>query len=388
MRFFKATCLFILSLTNIFAVHANEESVHYEVFFSKQLNEERRILVKLPKDYFSNTEKTYPVIYLPGSKDDLSLLTGLLRRLVEQKAAPEVIIAVIENTDRTRDLTPTVNQDPRGPVGQGGGGDKYLNFVEMELIPRMDKTYRTHDYRIFSGSSIGGLLAIHALHSRPHLFQAHLAFSPAVWWGARTTVQEAKEFISKTKHFDNYLYMNIGEEGGEMREVYDDFHSFLQNNKPSDLKLVTDVFPNVAHALTTPAGLFNAYHSLFLPMQMPMSAYIGNPTSIDLYYKRLSSQWGIVTIPPEANVRQIGYNLINQKKFESAIEVFKHNIKLHPDSADAQYGLAYGYEMNGNLQAALKQANIALEVVDKEHPYFGFFVNAQARLSSEVAKPK
>lgn len=386
MRFLQASCLLLLNLTICSLANANAVSERYEVLYSKQLNEERRILVKLPADYSSNTKNKYPVIYLPGSKDDLPMLAGLLDRLSVQNVAPGVIIAIIENTDRTRDLTPTVNQDPRGPVGQGGGGDKYLDFIEMELIPHMDKTFRTHDYRIFSGSSIGGLLVIHALHTRPHLFQAHLAFSPAVWWGARTTVKEAQQFIAKTSRLENYLYMNIGEEGGEMREVYDAFHSFLQNNKPTDFRLETDVFPKVAHALTTPAGLFNAYHNLFLPMQMPISEFTGKASSVDLYYKRLSSQWGIDILPPEQNVRQLGYNLVNQQRLKSAIDVFKHNTKLHPDSADAQYGLAYGYEMNGDLKSALKQANVALDVVDKDHPYFSFFVNAQARISAEVAK--
>lgn len=314
------------------------------------------------------------------------MLTSMLDRLQEQDAVPQTIVAVIENTDRTRDLTPTVNQDPRGPVGQGGGGDKYLDFIEMELIPHMNKTFRTHDFKIVMGSSIGGLLVIHSLQTRPHLFQAHMAFSPAVWWGDRTTVKETKEFITNTKKLDNYLYMNIGEEGGDMRVVYDDFHTFLQSNNPENFKLVTDAFNSVSHGLTAPAGLFNAFHSLFLPIQMPMTAYTGDTESIDKYYQLISFQRGIKTKPPEGSVRQIGYNLVNQEKIAEAIGIFKYNIKLHPESPDAQYGLAYGHDINGNLKAALAQANIALEVADESHAYYEFFVNAQKKLSLKVAK--
>jgi predicted alpha/beta superfamily hydrolase len=386
MRHLQITSLILFTLLTSYFAMANESAEQYEVLQSKQLNEERRILVTLPDDYLTNTNKKYPVIYLLGAYGDLPMLTGMLGRLQEQDAAPQTIVAMIENTDRTRDLTPTVNQDPRGPVGQGGGGDKYLDFIELELIPHMNKTFRTHDFKIVMGSSIGGLLVIHSLQSRPHLFQAHMAFSPAVWWADRSTVKETKAFITKTQNLDNYLYMNIGEEGGDMRAVYDDLHAFLQNNTPENFTLVTDAFNSVPHGLTAPAGLFNAFHHLFLPMNMPMTAYTGNPESIELYYKRLSLQRGIKTKPPEGSVRQIGYNLVNQQKIPAAINVFKYNIKLHPDSPDAQYGLAYGYEVSGDLQAALAQANKALAVVDESHEYYDFFVNAQKTLSLKAAK--
>jgi hypothetical protein len=386
MSYLQLTCSLVFTLLlSSFAI-ANEQGEHYEIIQSKNLNEERRILVTLPDDYASNTDKKYPVIYLLGSFGDLPMLNGLLARLQEQDAAPQTIVAVIENTDRTRDLTPTVNQDPRGPVGQGGGGDKYLDFIEMELIPHMNKTFRTHDFKIVLGSSIGGLLVIHALQSRPHLFQAHMAFSPAVWWGDRTTVKQTKAFISNTKKLDTYLYMNIGEEGGDMRVVYDDIHAFLQTTPPKGFHFVSDVFKSVPHGLTAPAGLFNAFHHLFLPMQMPMTAYTGDLESIDKYYQRLSSQRGMKTKAPEGSVRQIGYNLVNQEKIAEAIKVFKYNITLHPDSPDAQYGLAYGYDVNGDLAAALVQANKALALVDESHAYYDFFVKAQKKLSVAAAK--
>lgn len=386
MRNLKDTFLLLFTLLTTSTGFASEPAEHYEVIQSKQLNEERRILVALPDDYSTNTDKKYPVIYVLGALGDMPMLTSLLARLQEQDAAPQTIVAMIENTDRTRDLTPTMNQDPRGPVGQGGGGDKYLDFIEMELIPHMNKTFRTHDFKIVMGSSIGGLLVIHSLQSRPHLFQAHMAFSPAVWWADRSTVRETKAFISQTKRLDSYLYMNIGEEGGDMRVVYDDLHDYLQNNQPENFKLVTDVFTSVAHGLTAPAGMFNAFHHLFLSIHMPMTAYTGSTESIEQYYHRLSLQRGVQTTAPEGSLRQIGYNLVNQKKMVEAIEVFKFNITLYPNSPDAQYGLAYGYDVKGDLPAALAQANKAVEVLDKNHDYYDFFINAQKKLQDKVAK--
>ncbi|MGS2721056.1 hypothetical protein [Paraglaciecola aestuariivivens] len=57
-----------------------------------------------------------------------------------------------------------------------------------------------------------------------------------------------------------------------------------------------------------------------------------------------------------------------------------------PDSPDAQYGLAYRYDVNGDIKAALAQANKALEVLDESHDYYDFFVKAQEKLSLKAAK--
>jgi predicted alpha/beta superfamily hydrolase len=90
-------------------------------------------------------------------------------------------------TDRTRDLTPT-HADIKNPDGTvtafptSGGADRFLDFIQTELIPEIEKRYRTAPYRIFAGRSLGGLLAIHALFTRPDLFNAYIAVSPSSPW--------------------------------------------------------------------------------------------------------------------------------------------------------------------------------------------------------------
>ena len=141
-------------------------------------------------------------------------------------------------------------------------GDKFLDFIESELIPLMNKSYRTTDFKILAGHSIGGLLVLHSFQSRPQLFQAHFAFSPAVWWGGRETLLATKRFIKTEPLLDNYLYLNIGNEGGEMRQIYDDLHQTILKFQPINLEFSSDAFDQ-PHGLTIVAGLFNAYRNLF-----------------------------------------------------------------------------------------------------------------------------
>jgi predicted alpha/beta superfamily hydrolase len=108
----------------------------------------------------------------------------------------------IANTDRTRDLTPT-HADIKNPDGTtvtafptSGGADRFLDFIQTEPIPEIEKRYRTAPYRIFAGHSVGGLLAIHALITRPDLFNAYIAVSPSLQWDNGHTLRQAQQFFA------------------------------------------------------------------------------------------------------------------------------------------------------------------------------------------------
>lgn len=356
------------------------------VIQSKILNEPRKVVVQLPKSYQADSTRVYPVIYRLDGAENLPLISSVLENLQANESAPEVIVVGIENVDRLRDFYPTVNEERQGPVGLGGGAAKFLAFIEQELMPLVNQQYRTHDFRVIAGGSAAGVFALYAMQAKPNLFQAHLAYSPAVWWNFGAAVTRTKQFIQTQPNLRGYLYMNIGEEAGIMRERYDDLVHSLQQHKPKNLKLVTDEFAGVPHNLTATAGVFNAYHHLFMAKQMPLSALTADVSSIDDYYQQLSMQWGETIAPPEQAVRQLGYQLIRAEQYERAIAVFSHNTKLHADSVDAWFGLSYGYEANKDNGKALAALETAIKLADKTYPYFDMLLTAQTRLQSVVLK--
>ena len=353
---------------------------------SAVLNEERTVVVQLPKSYQANPSKVYPVIYRLDGAGNIPLTSAVMERLQNDNRAPEVIIVAIENTNRLRDLYPTVNKEPQGPVGEGGGAAKFLAFIEQELMPLINKSYRSHNFNVIAGASAAGVFALYTMQANPELFQAHIAYSPAVWWNYGAPVKAAKSFINKSKDLNNYVYINIGEEAGLMRERYNELQQALQSNSLPSLRFFSDTFNNVSHNLTSVAGSFNAYHNLFLPKQMPMSALSDDIESIDVYYKKLSQQWGEQIAPPDRAVRSLGYNLTGSKQFTRAIKVFKYNIKNHPKSVDAFSALSYGYEMQGDTRQALKQMESALAITNDSYPYINYLRETKARLQAELSK--
>ncbi len=391
-RLVIAMCIACTSLFNspfVFSkVLANEASLESEVLthvmHSKHLDEERKIVVQLPKSYNASPNKVYPVIYRLDGASNLPLISSVMERLQSTDSAPEVIVVAIENTDRLRDFYPTVNKEPQGPVGLGGGAAKFLDFVEQELIPYINSNFRTHNFKIISGASAAGVFSLYTMQAKPNLFQAHLAYSPAVWWNYGAATTRTKQFIKDNRTLETYLYMNIGEEGGIMRARYDELQQFIQHNKPTHMTYESDAFDGVPHDLTAVAGVFNAYHKLFLPKQMPLKALSKDMTSIDTYYKTLSNQWGESVAPPEGAVRQLGYQLIGAQNYDKAIQVFEYNTKLHPKSVDAWFGLSYGYESKNDNTNALATLEHAIKLADKSYPYFDMLLSSKARLKSVV----
>ena len=183
---------------------------------SKVLNEKRDFIVKLPKSYSDNTTNKYPVLYLLDGENNLNHTSATLEALNEAHLAPELIIVGIFQKNRMVELTPTKDKSVSSNSGEG---EIFLDFIEKEIIPYMDKNYRTENYKILSGHSLGGLLTISAIQSRPQLFNAHFAFSPSLFWDDSFTLNKTIEFLQQSKGYRPYLYMNIGSETGEMRSA-------------------------------------------------------------------------------------------------------------------------------------------------------------------------
>ena len=134
---------------------------------SSALGEDRVILVRTPPGYATNNVK-YPVLYMTDGDAHIGHTSSTIDFLVRNGRMSDLIVVGIPNTDRTRDLTPTKANGPNaGQFPTAGGADKFLKFIEAELIPEIEKTYRVQPYRILAGHSFGGLFAVHALITRP-----------------------------------------------------------------------------------------------------------------------------------------------------------------------------------------------------------------------------
>src|ERR1041385_4205075 len=197
---------------------------------STVLGEDRIILVRTPVGYETN-KLTYPVLYMTDGDGHMNHTASTIEFLTQNGRIPELIVVGVTNTDRTRDLTPAKSTDKdadgnlRFPTS--GGADNFLKFFETELIPEIEKEYRVQPYRIFAGHSLGGLFAIHAMISKPGLFNSYIAVSPSLQWQNHDELKRATEYLKNQKEMKVSLFVSIGNEPGAIGDDFDSFKKLL-----------------------------------------------------------------------------------------------------------------------------------------------------------------
>lgn len=164
-------------------------SVIDTAFAIPQLGRTRRVWVYLPPDY-ATSEKRYPVLYMHDGQnvfDEATSYAGEWRvdeALDSLHAAgdPGVIVVAVANGEQQR-----INEySPwRNSRAGGGEGDAYVDFLAHTLKPYVDRTYRTRPGREHTGmlgSSMGGLISLHAALRHPDVFGRVGVFSPSLWF--------------------------------------------------------------------------------------------------------------------------------------------------------------------------------------------------------------
>src|SRR5664279_5186480 len=181
----KITLIIFFATINIVANAQNEESIvigKKTTIFSEILKENRKIWIYNPAQTAINpiADKHYPVVYVLDGDAHFVSTVGMIQQLSQANGntiLPEMIVVGIENTNRLRDLTPSLVTP-----GNNAKVNPFVNFLETELMPYVDKNYNTAPYRILIGHSLGGLTAIDILTNSPKLFNAYIAIDPSMWY--------------------------------------------------------------------------------------------------------------------------------------------------------------------------------------------------------------
>ena len=169
--------LFILIVQgNVYAADNINIAQSFEID-SKILQQKRTILVSLPTGYEANKAR-YPVIYMLDGLIAISHAVGARDVLVKSANIPPTIIVGIKSEDRMMDFTPSSIE----LFKSSGGADKFLSFIDLELIPLINAKYRTNAFKALEGHSMAGLFTAHALIKSPDLFDAYIITSPELGW--------------------------------------------------------------------------------------------------------------------------------------------------------------------------------------------------------------
>lgn len=366
---------------------------------SSVLGEDRPILVRTPVGYETNNQ-SYPVLYMTDGEAHLGHTASTIEFLARNGRISETIIVAIPNTDRTRDLSPT-KPDTKGATGApqfptAGGADNFLKFIETELIPDIEKRYRVRPYRTLAGHSLGGLFAIHALLSRPEVFQSYVAVSPALQWDNQVTVKRAEDFFKNRKELNATLFVSLGDEPGGIEDGFHQFKQVLAKNQVKGFDWDAQQWSDEDHGSIVLrshyVGLRKIYDGWQMPRDRDMGTIAGGLKGADEHYRKLSEKFRYEIQVPEAMVNILGYQSLQGGKADEAIAIFKRNVERYPASANVYDSLAEAYETIGKLELAAplyeKAATLGQKNNDPNAALFAAnFTRASEKLKQAAAKP-
>ena len=209
---------------------------------SKHTGRTYRITVSLPLGYFASDDAPWPfnnspekwsTVYVLDGNWYFGMITDMIRPMSWFGSTTDAIVVGIgypENvsaiesfrdsfTRRNADLTPVrdeheekvLEEQQKRPAPTGDAGN-FLKFIQNELVPFIEKGYRSDpSKRILVGHSYGGLFGLFALFESPDLFNTLIIGSPTLSHGNRFTFQQEESFAKANKKLSAKMYLYAGE---------------------------------------------------------------------------------------------------------------------------------------------------------------------------------
>lgn len=262
-------------------------STEKRIIHSEIVNDDFEIDISLPYRY-STTDTTYPVLFCL----DANIKFGMIASVVNSQGTlsreiPEIIVVGIAYPmngledwviNRNRDFTPTKQVEHEkywvdrlskatgreDIVIHSGNADKFLAFINEELIPFIESNYRVSSDRALHGTSLGGLFSLYTLLQKPLTFQKFYAGSPSIKWDEDYMYQLEEDFAANNTDLPARLFMCVG--GLESKKYIlnmNKMDSLLRSRNYPNLELESLIFEGETHGSTVPASISKGLKMLY-----------------------------------------------------------------------------------------------------------------------------
>jgi predicted alpha/beta superfamily hydrolase len=324
-------------------------------------NKDIRLSVALPRDYAESKEK-YPVLYsvqtyflhIAGSVEHLS-----------RGQIPGMIYVHVETYD-SGDLIPT----PIESRPNSGGADRLISFFKNELIPFIDSNYRTQPFRTILSSSWGGVFCLYTLMTQPTVFNGYIAATP--WFiydgDEQYMLSHAKSLLSRQNFSRNFLFMAIGNDPDPgLHESFDAFSEILSDESKTGLRFHHVSWQEEDHWSISHKAVYDGLKWIFRDWrEIPETVMEEGVSAVKQYRTGLQKLYGYDIGINASSLRMFCSRLRREEQYEQAIEMYKYQTELSPDSPFSYEGLGWTYETMGELALALKSFETARDLAKKE----------------------
>jgi predicted alpha/beta superfamily hydrolase len=351
---------------------------------SKALDEDRTYQVHLPASYARAKDRRYPVLYVLDGRAHFTHTAASVDFLAAEGEIPETIVVAVASTVRVRDFTQT---DWKEAWVGGGGAANFKRFLSAELIPLVEKAYRTDGFRTLVGHSAGGQFVLYTLTSEPTLFHAYVALSPSLDWDGRLPARSLRKALDSAPSLNAFLYAARSDDSGQALADWEELLAALGARKVPGFRWKSEAFPEERHRSIPLVGGIHALRALYAGFRLPEGVAENGLAAVERHYAGVSRTLGWAVAVPEEAINELGYAALSQGKVDDAIALFKRNVDANPASPNAYDSLADGYEKAGRWQEAVSASDRSVDLAaSAEHPNLESFRRHAAKLHERLKR--
>ncbi len=355
----------------------------YRVLPSRIFGEDRLLVVHLPRGY-EDDKIGYPVLYhLYGDNitDYIAPAMVACDKLGQTGEAPPLIIVGVANTDRYRDNLPFYAD------GSAAGADTFLRFFKEELIPFIDKNYRTKSFRILAGPQAGSVFALYSLVTDPGVFDLYITTNPFERDEriTRRLLSLADDRLSQKAPLKKFFYMAYEDsDAASALEQAEKLKAAVEAHRPEGLRFHS-VIKRASGFFITPVPVLEALRTFFADFRLPQDFQAEDLSEIKAHYERLSGEYGFAVDPPELMLTFTSDSLQQRGKVPEAIELLEYQLTRYPKSLNAFWRLGEIHRTLGRYEKALGYYRTFLAIRDTDAAMIVARVEALERYLKESA---
>lgn len=349
----KKTLLF--GLVFLFSHNLSPQTI-YEEFASEKLLATRKIKIQLPRNYQSNIDKRYPIVLVLDGDYLFEPVAGNVDYYSYWEDMPDaIVVGVIQGENRYADCEyDNMNFLP------AENGAKFFEFLGMELIPYIDKKYRTAKFIVGVGHDFTANFLNYYLFKTPSLLNGIINLSPDF------APMMEERLVKRIPELKQKIFYYLATGTQDVKELHDSAESLkaqLQGLESETFSFYYDNFEDANHYSLVGKGIPNAldkifslyrpispeeYSQVLLTMETPISQYL-----IDKY-STIKDLFGIENKIRLTDFLTCARASEKTQQWESLKEIAELAKRQYPTLMLSDYYLGRYYEETGNPKKALR----------------------------------
>jgi predicted alpha/beta superfamily hydrolase len=336
-----------------------------DTIHSQKLNEDREITISLPFSYAQNKTKKYPLLIILDGDYLLDPFEGALKYGAYWDDMPEVIIVgITQNQKNERESDCAVDPETGLPEEKGAA---FFEFIGQELLPYLQKNYRTAPFKIIAGHDVtAGFLNFYLYKDNP-LFNGYISLSPDLTTGMEENIP-ARLALAKQPLF--YYHSTADGDLKSTQKQIIRMDSIAKEIKNPNVNYRFDNFIGDSHyslvIQSIPKVLYQ-FFSVYQPISIPEyndKIAVLPSGYVDYLIKKYEVVEKVLGLKAPIRINDfqaIEAAILQNKAYDELKDLSALANKNYPKSMLADYELALMFEKKEDFKSALKSYQVAYQ---------------------------